>query len=79
MNTTTLKGHVLSALITFIAAFALAFCSVIVTPSFTFGKDTIIALVVSAAITAVRVVAKLVIEWALGVTTSPVSSTTENQ
>lgn len=70
-NMSNLKRYALSSLTTFIATFVLAFCTTIGNAGFTFSKASLIALAVSALMIAVRAVAKIGVEWAMGVTGEP--------
>lgn len=66
MNKDT-KRHLISAAITFVATFAMAFCSLITDGTFMFNKVTLYAAVLAALTTAVRAVAKFIFEWASSV------------
>lgn len=72
-NITNLKGYLLSTLITFLSVFALVFFGAISVPGFTFSKSSVAALALSAIISAVRAVAKLIVERIGGVATNPVT------
>lgn len=71
MNITNLKGYLISTLITFLSVFGLVFFGAISIPGFTFSKTTLSALALAAIASAVRAVAKLIIELISGVTTNP--------
>ncbi len=75
MNITNLKGYAISTLITFSSTFLFVICTAMSVSSFTFSKDTILALGASALVSAIRAVAKLIVEYLVGITTSPVPHT----
>jgi len=70
---TTTKGYIISTLITFLAVFATVFFTQIQLTGFTFDRTSLTSLAIAALISGVRAVAKLIVERAAGVTTSPVS------
>lgn len=71
----TFKRYLVSSLTTFGTAFLIAISVAIQVPGFTFSKASIVALITSAAATAVRAVAKALVEALTGVTgDAPASS-----
>lgn len=78
MNTTNLKGYLISTLVTFVAVFATVFFTATQIPGFTFSKTSLGALAVSAVISAVRAISKLIVEYFAGVTTNPIPAPVSN-
>jgi len=64
MNKQTVKKHLISAAITFVATFAFFFCGMIVNSDFNFSKDAFYAASLGALIAAVRALAKIIYEAA---------------
>lgn len=67
----TFKRFVVSSLTTFVASFTLTFCTAVGSANFTFSKASVIAVGSAALMVAVRAVAKVLVEWATGVTGEP--------
>ena len=60
--TSTLKQHLISAGLTFVSVFLVTIAFAVANTSFTFSKEALLSLAVSAIIAGVRGVAKLIIE-----------------
>ena len=60
------KRHLISAFTTFISTFLVSMSLAITSESFTFSKEAILSIAVSAIVAGVRGIAKLIIEWNTG-------------
>lgn len=65
-NMSNLKRFAVSSGITFVAVFAVVFCTAVQETSFVFSKASLVSLAASGIIVAVRAVAKLIVEYATG-------------
>lgn len=63
MNSQDIKRHVISALLTFGSVVLFVVAAELANPSFAFTKEALLTLGVSAGVTGIRAVAKLVLEW----------------
>lgn len=63
MNTSDVKRHLVSAGITFVSTFLVTMALAISDTSFSFTREALLSLALSAIVAGVRGIAKLIVEW----------------